>query len=96
MNSDRGVQYACGEYRRLLECSGIACSMSRPGDCYDNAAAESFFKTLKAELVHDEQYETHEEARVSIFEYIECWYNRRRLHSALGYRSPEAFEAELN
>ena len=95
-HSDRGVQYACGEYRRLLEGSGIAPSMSRRGDCYDNAAVESFFKTLKAELVHDERYATHEEARVSIFEYIECWYNRRRLHSALGYRSPEAFEAELN
>jgi transposase InsO family protein len=95
-HSDRGVQYACGEYRRLLAGHGIACSMSGRGDCYDNAAVESFFKTLKAELVYHERYATRAQATASIFEYVECWYNRKRLHSALGYRSPEQYEASLN
>jgi putative transposase len=94
--SDRGVQYACGEYRDLLRSHGIECSMSRRGDCYDNAAAESFFKTLKAELVYHEHYATREQARRSIFEYVEVFYNRRRLHSSLGYVSPERFEAAMN
>ena len=70
--------------------------MSRPGNCYDNAVAESFFGTLKTELVNRTRYRTREEARSSIFEWIECWYNRRRRHSSLGYVSPEAFEAQLN
>jgi transposase InsO family protein len=95
-HSDRGVQYACGDYRGLLREQGIACSMSRRGDCYDNAVVESFFKTLKAELVYQERYQTREQARRSIFEYLEVFYNRRRLHSALGYVSPEQFEAGLN
>jgi transposase InsO family protein len=95
-HSDRGVQYACGEYRDLLERHGITCSMSRAGDCYDNAVVESFFKTLKAELVYHEHYASREQARRSIFEYVEVFYNRRRLHSSLGYQSPEQFEAALN
>ena len=95
-HSDRGVQYACGDYRALLERHGIACSMSRRGDCYDNAAVESFFKTLKAELVYHEEYATRAQAAAAIFEYVECWYNRRRLHSSLGYRSPEQYERSLN
>jgi transposase InsO family protein len=95
-HSDRGVQYACELYRSLLAEHGIACSMSRPGNCYDNAVAESFFGTFKTELVHREHYRTREEARSSIFQWIECWYNRRRRHSSLGYMSPEAFEARLN
>lgn len=70
--------------------------MSRAGDCYDNAAAESFFKTLKAELVYHERYETREQARRSLFEYIEVFYNRKRLHSSLGYVSPERFEVAMN
>ena len=70
--------------------------MSRPGNCYDNAVVESFFGTLKSELVHREHYRTRAEARSSIFQWIECWYNRRRRHSSLGYLSPEAFEAQLN
>jgi putative transposase len=70
--------------------------MSRKGDCWDNAAMESFWATLKTEPVHHEQYATREQAKRSIFEFIECWYNRRRRHSALGYKSPEAFEASLN
>ena len=95
-HSDRGVQYTSGQYRGLLRSQGIGCSMSRRGDCYDNAAAESFFKTLKAELVYHEDYQTREQARRSVFEYVEVFYNRKRLHSALGYRSPEQFEAAMN
>jgi transposase InsO family protein len=95
-HSDRGVQYACALYRDLLAGHGIACSMSRPGNCYDNAVTESFFGTVKSELVNRTRYRTREEARASIFEWIECWYNRRRRHSSLGYLSPEAFEAQFN
>lgn len=95
-HSDRGVQYACGAYRDLLAARGITCSMSRAGDCYDNAVAESFWGTFKCELVYLEHYATRAQATASIFEWIECWYNRRRRHSALGYKSPEEFEAELN
>lgn len=95
-HSDRGVQYACGQYRDLLWSQEIECSMSRTGDCYDNAVVESFFKTLKAELVYHEHYETREQARRSIFEYVEVFYNRKRLHSSLGYVSPEQFEAAMN
>ena len=95
-HSDRGVQYACEDYRELLRSRGIACSMSGKGDCYDNAVMESFWATLKTELVYHEHYATHEQAKASIFEYVEVFYNRKRLHSSLGYRSPEAFEASLN
>jgi putative transposase len=91
-HSDRGVQYACREYRRLLEQHGLQSSMSRSGNCYDNAVMESFFKTLKAELVHHEHYATHEQARQSLYEYIEIFYNRQRLHSALDYQSPCGYE----
>jgi putative transposase len=95
-HSDRGVQYACQLYRTLLAEHEIECSMSRPGNCYDNAVVESFFGTLKSELVHRNRYATRSAARGSIFEWIECWYNRRRRHSSLGYLSPEAFEARNN
>jgi transposase InsO family protein len=95
-HSDRGVQYACALYRSLLSEHGIVVSMSRPGNCYDNAVAESFFGTLKTELVNPMRYRTKEEARTSIFQWIECWYNRKRRHSSLGYLSPEAFEAQNN
>jgi transposase InsO family protein len=95
-HSDRGVQYACGAYRGLLRSHGIACSMSRAGDCYDNAVVESFFKTLKAELVYHEHYATRAQARRSVFEYVEVFYNRKRRHSSLGYKSPEQFEAAMN
>jgi putative transposase len=95
-HSDRGVQYACDLYRTLLSRHEIACSMSRPGNCYDNACVESFFGTLKSELVNRMRYATREQARGSIFEWMECWYNRRRRHSSLGYLSPEAFEAQIN
>jgi putative transposase len=92
-HSDRGVQYASEDYQHLLNTHGIEASMSGRGDCYDNAMMESFWATLKTELVHQEQFTTHEQARGSIFEYIEVFYNRRRLHSSLGYVSPETFEA---
>jgi putative transposase len=95
-HSDRGVQYACELYRSVLDEHGITASMSRSGNCYDNAVAESFFGTLKTELVHRARYRTRAEARASVFEWIECWYNRRRRHSSLGYISPEAFEARIN
>jgi transposase InsO family protein len=95
-HSDRGVQYASEAYRRLLESHGITASMSAKGDCWDNACVESFWSTLKTELVHHECYQTRDQARQSIFEYIEVFYNRKRLHSSLGYLSPEAFEARLN
>jgi transposase InsO family protein len=91
-HSDRGVQYACDEYQRLLAAQGITASMSRTGNCYDNALMESFFGTLKTELTHHETYSTREEARQSLFEYIEVFYNRKRRHSALGYRSPTEYE----
>ena len=95
-HSDRGVQYACEAYRSLLDRYGIEPSMSRTGDCYDNAAMESFFSTLKRELIYHEKYQTRDEARLSIFEYIEVFYNRKRRHSAIGYQSPEPFEASRN
>ena len=95
-HSDRGVQYASEDYQRLLQSHGIECSMSGKGDCWDNAVMESFWGTLKTELVNHEHYATREQARASIFEYIEVFYNRRRLHSSLGYLSPEAFEESLN
>lgn len=91
-HSDRGVQYASEHYQELLAKQGITCSMSRKANCWDNAPMESFFATLKKELVHHEKYATRAEARQSIFEYIEAFYNRVRLHSSLGYVSPEQFE----
>ena len=94
-HSDRGVQYACDDYQGLLGRHEIQVSMSGKGDCYDNAVMESFWSTLKGELVHHEHYHTRDEARQSIVEYIEVFYNRKRLHSSLGYLSPEAFEAAL-
>jgi transposase InsO family protein len=93
-HSDRGSQYACGAYQALLGKHGMACSMSRKGDCYDNAVVESFFATLKAELVEDAAWATRDAARTALFEYIEGWYNRERRHSSLGYRSPVQYEVE--
>jgi transposase InsO family protein len=95
-HSDRGVQYASSAYQRQLDLFGITCSMSRVGNCYDNAVMESFWGSLKTEHVYQRQFATREQARTSIFLWIEGWYNRRRRHSALGYQSPEAFEAGLN
>lgn len=92
-HSDRGVQYAARDYQRLLAGAGISCSMSRKGNCWDNACVESFFGTLKKELIHDRRYATREEAKQDVFEYIEVFYNRQRRHTTLGYRSPAEFEA---
>jgi putative transposase len=91
-HSDRGSQYASEHYQRLLSGHGITCSMSRRANCWDNAPMESFFASLKKELVHGEDYATREEARASIFEYIEVFYNRVRRHSSLGYKSPIEYE----
>ena len=93
-HSDRGCQYASASYRAKLASLGIQVSMSRRGDCHDNAVVESFFGTLKQELAGDTRWTTHVEARAAIHEYIEVFYNRRRLHSSIGYRSPADFEAE--
>ena len=95
-HSDRGRQYASYAYQELLGEYGMIPSMSRSGNCYDNAYVESFFGTLKTELVHGERYRSRLEARLSIFEYVRVFYNRQRRHSALGYRSPEAYEKLLN
>ena len=92
-HSDRGVQYASAEYQSQLRTHGMICSMSRKGDCWDNAVAESFFSTLKAELVHRTDYVSRSQAQASVFEYIEAFYNRRRRHSALGFTSPVEHEA---
>jgi len=96
VHSDRGVQYACDDYQQLLARHGLVCSMSRKGNCYDNAITESFNGTLKTEWIYHTHYATREEARQSVFHYIEIFYNRKRRHSSLGYKSPEAFEAGLN
>jgi len=91
-HSDRGCQYASADYQRALRQRGLVCSMSRKGDCWDNAVAESFFATLKIELVHRTRFTTRAQARAAVFEYIEAFYNRRRRHSTLGYVSPIDFE----
>ena len=93
-HSDRGVQYAAHAFQGLLDRHGIVCSMSRKGNCYDNAVKESFFHTLKTELTDHEHYLTREQAKASVFEFIEVFYNRLRLHSTLGYVSPLEFEAQ--
>ena len=94
VHSDQGSTYASGDYQRLLTKHGCLCSMSRKGECLDNAVAESFFGSLKTELVDHEDYRTYEEAKQSLFEYIEVFYNRRRRHSYLGYISPETYERQ--
>jgi len=95
-HSDRGVQYASNAFQALLKAYGIQCSMSRKGNCWDNAVAESFFHTLKVELIHDRHYYTRQEARAEMFEYIEVFYNRQRRHSSLGYLTPAEFEKMAN
>jgi len=92
-HSDRGSQYASDAYRAKLAELKIVSSMSRKGNCYDNSFAESFFATLKKELIYRTEYKTKEEAKKAIFEYIEVWYNRKRIHSSIGYKTPIQFEA---
>ena len=95
-HSDRGVQYACGEFRRELQQHGLIASMSRKGNCYDNAAMEAFWSTLKREALADSADWTKDRVRRELFEYIEADYNRTRLHSSLGYESPVEFEQTNN
>lgn len=97
-HSDRGIQYASRAFRNVLmkSSSFITQSMSRKGNCWDNAVAESFFKTLKTELVYGNKFESIEEAKSRIFEWIEVWYNKKRLHSSLGYKTPYEVEKEFN
>jgi putative transposase len=91
-HSDRGSQYASGDYQTALEKAGATCSMSRKGNCWDNAPTESFFASLKKEMVYRTHFASRSEAKAAIFAWIEVWYNRKRRHSSLGYLSPEAFE----
>lgn len=93
VHSDRGSQYCSADHRRLLRDHQLLCSMSKKGDCYDNAAMESWNHSLKVEAIHGERFLTREMAKAQVFDYIEVYYNRRRLHSRLGYLSPETFEA---
>jgi transposase InsO family protein len=95
-HSDRGVQYAAADYRHALSQAGFIASMSRKGNCYDNATMESFWSTLKWELIYRREFATHQAARTAIFDYIECFYNPKRLHSALNFLSPVDFEAKNN
>ena len=92
-HSDRGVQYTCHRYHELLSMHGVTVSMSRKGNCYDNAVVESFWSKLKNEMVYHHKFISHAQARAAIFDYIEVFYNRQRSHAAIGYLSPEAFEA---
>jgi putative transposase len=95
-HSDRGVQYAATSYRQLLKLHGIRCSMSRKGNCWDNAVVESFFSTLKTELVYPRGFHAmdHDQAKLALFDYIEAFYNSTRRHSALDYQSPIAYEED--
>jgi putative transposase len=91
-HSDRGCQYTSSGYQRMLAEWGVIVSMSRRGNCYDNAVVESFFGTLKGECVEGSAFQTRTQARQAVFEYVECFYNRVRRHSSLGYLSPVTFE----
>ena len=93
-HSDQGALYTSVAYQRLLAQRGVIASMSRKGNCFDNAVVESFFSTLKNELVHEQRFHTREDAHAAVFEFIEVFYNRQRLHQTLGYVSPMEFEAK--
>jgi transposase InsO family protein len=92
VHSDRGSQYCSAEYQALLSKHRLICSMSKRGDCFDNAAMESWNHSFKVEAIHGEKFKTREEAKNHVFDYVEVYYNRQRLHSRLGYMSPEVFE----
>lgn len=94
-HSDRGSQYCSHDYQALLRENGLICSMSKKGDCFDNAAMESWNHSLKVEAIHGEKFLTRADAKNHVFEYIDVYYNRKRLHSTLGYLSPEHFEAKM-
>ena len=93
-HSDRGSQYAGKAFQQLLRDHGMQCSMSRRADCWDNAVVESFNATIKTELINRTKWQTREEARAAVYKYIETWYNSRRLHSTLDYRTPIEFEED--
>ena len=92
VHSGQGSQYASNKYQALLKANGLICSMSRVGCCYDNDPSESFLHSFKVEMVHDENYQTREIAKSSIVEYIECYYNRKRRHSAINYKIPHFYD----
>jgi len=94
-HSDRGVHHACAAYRAVLAAYGVKSSMSRKGNCWDNAVAESFFATLKGELIYRRDWRDGHQVREAVFEYIETFYNRRRLHSSLDYKTPAQVEQEF-
>jgi putative transposase len=94
VHSDRGSQYASDIYQKTIKDNGFICSMSRKGNCWDNSPSESFFHTLKTELTHHSRYQTRQEAKQEIFEYIEVFYNRQRRHSTIGYQTPLGYEKE--
>lgn len=93
VRSDQGREYYAGEYQQLLASHGLICSMSRRGDCYDNAVKESFFQSLKVEEVYHRDFKSRAQAKTALFEYIEMFYNRQRLHSSIGYMSPMEYES---
>ncbi len=95
-HSDRGCQYAGSAYQNKLDAFDLTCSMSRVGNCWDNAVMERVWAALKTELVYQRDFKTKQEAIDAIFEWIEVWYNRKRRHSSLGYLSPETYESKLN
>jgi transposase InsO family protein len=95
VHSDRGSQYASKAFRETLAAWGCEQSMSRKGNCWDNAVAESFFSILKKEMVHHEEFQTRQDEKDELFDYIEAFYNRKRIHSAAGFLSPERFEAKF-
>ncbi len=94
VHSDRGSQYASEDYHDKLDAHKIKASMSRKGNCYDNAFVETFFRTLKVELIYRSKFKTRKEAKAAIFEFIEVWYNRQRIHSSLGYQTPMGYEQQ--
>lgn len=94
VHSDQGVQYVCTAFQGELSRQGFVASMSRRGNCWDNAPAESFFSTLKTELVYQSSFASHLEAKAAVVDYIEAFYNRRRRHSAIGYAAPAEYEAK--
>lgn len=95
VHTDRGVQYACDSYRKLLKLHRITASMSRKGNCLDNAPMESFFSSLKTEMVHRTRFQTRQAAKAALFEYIEIFYNRKRRHSSIGYRTPAQARVDM-
>jgi len=95
IHSDRGVQYACNDFRKILDKHSFIQSMSRKGNCWDNAVAESFFSIIKSEMIHHEHFKGRNDTLTAVFEYIEVYYNRKRKHSTLGYRTPAQFDQTI-